>query len=548
MKNAQSKDLIVLKILLLGGLSGKTSILQRYCDNCFSENFLATIFFEDRNKIIQFNNYNIKLIIWDTARQERITRQFILGADGIIFVCDITDYHSLNHMISFIELENDINQNSEKIICANRCDLEEKREIPKEEIEKYGISQNMEVFETSAKTGKNINEAFQRLVELIIRKKEIEKEIIEQMNNEKLLFNFRIDLISSQIYNSQKRIFNLFCDNAGYSLGRKILEFYKHKISLMIYINNIKNIIEKDYFLGKIKSEKDGIIYIFDLYGNSTFEYIKNIKSALEQRNEYNSERIIVLKINDSDNKTKELSKIIENYAISLEIKVFIIDKINYEIVSEIFYELISLILKNKVNPRIYESFNQHIIDNIYKFRFAILGDKYSGKSEIFKEYSNFKEQRLKILDINKYKIKLEIYDIDETNILELLNKYKINGIIFIFSPDSLESFEKVKEFINEIKKNYINEYQNIICVNKNNINGEIMPKEMNTYLIEQKMDIIEINSKIKDIVDKILVKLAYQILLKKKNNQIITDFYNFNMEYLPIHNYEKKLNKYLDF
>ena len=545
MKNAQSKDLIVLKILLLGGFSGKTSILERYCDNCFSENFLATIFFEDRNKIIQFNNYNIKLIIWDTARQERITRQFILGADGIIFVCDITDYHSLNHMISFIELENDINQNSEKIICANRCDLEEKREIPKEEIEKYGISQNMEVFETSAKTGKNINEAFQRLVELIIRKKEIEKEIIEQMNNEKLLFNFRIDLISSQIYNIKKKIFNLFCDNAGYSLGRKILEFYKHKISLMIYINNIKNIKEKDYFLGKIKSEKDGIIYIFDLYGNSTFE---DIKSALEQRNEYNSERIIVLKINDSDNKTKELSKIIENYAISLEIKVFIIDKINYEIVSEIFYELISLILKNKANPRIYKSFNQHIIDNIYKFRFAILGDKYSGKSEIFKEYSNFKEQRLKILDINKYKIKLEIYDIDETNILELLNKYKINGIIFIFSPDSLESFEKIKEFINEIKKNYTNEYKNIICVNKNNINSEIIPKEMNTYLIEQKMDIIEINSKIKDIVDKILVKLAYQILLKKKNNQIITEFYNFYREYLPIHNYEKKLNKYLDF
>ena len=142
----------------------------------------------------------------------------------------------------------------------------------------------------------------------------------------------------------------------------------------MIYINNIQNNIkEKDYFLGKMKSEEDGIIYLFDLYGNSSFE---DIKSSLEQRNWSNSERIIVLKINDSDNRTKELSKIIENYAISLEIKVFIIDKINYEIVSEIFYKLISLILKNKANPLIYKSFNQHIIDNIYKFRFAILGDK----------------------------------------------------------------------------------------------------------------------------------------------------------------------------
>ena len=68
----------------------------------------------------------------------------------------------------------------------------------------------MEVFETSAKTGKNINEAFQRLVELIIRKKEKDKEIIEQMNNEKLLFNFRIDLISSQIYNIKKKYLIFF--------------------------------------------------------------------------------------------------------------------------------------------------------------------------------------------------------------------------------------------------------------------------------------------------------------------------------------------------
>ena len=60
-----------------------------------------------------------------------MTRNYYKGTDGFIFVCDITDYDSFNNMISYIEEINNIFYNEPKIICANKCDLEEERKKKK---------------------------------------------------------------------------------------------------------------------------------------------------------------------------------------------------------------------------------------------------------------------------------------------------------------------------------------------------------------------------------------------------------------------------------
>ena len=191
----QSKDLILLKILLLGSSgSGKTHIFNRYFDRN-PEYIITTIGVSSKTKIIQFDKYKIELQIYDTIGTRRfrdIARNYYKSNDGMIFVCDITDYSSYEDMINFVEEANYLNVHYFGIICANKCDLEIERKVTKEEIVSYGLSQNMEVFETSAKTGKNINEAFHRLIELIIRKREKDIEILENMNNKKLLDIFRI--------------------------------------------------------------------------------------------------------------------------------------------------------------------------------------------------------------------------------------------------------------------------------------------------------------------------------------------------------------------
>ena len=550
MEDNDYKDILTLKILLLGGCNaGKTNIFYRYTENKFIKWHLSTIGIDFRKKIIKFGKYDIKLMIWDTAGQDRfrnINRSFYKHVDGFIFVCDITDYDSFNDMISYIEEINDFFYNRPKIICANKCDLEKERQIKKEEIIKYGLSKNIEVFETSAKIGQNINESFHRLVELIMSKREKDLKIIENINNEKYLYDYRLDLINSfNITFSHFKMFNIFCDEILKSIGWKILKFNNNRIRLIININHENN-DEEIKFLNKMKSKEDGIIFFIDINSNSSFEEIKNLISENIQNN---SEKIIVIKKNNSENENKELSKEIENYSLSKKIKIFIIDDIYKEIVNNIFFELISLILKKKGIIQNYKEFNKYISEN-KKYNYALIGDKYSGKTKIFKEYFNLNESNIgiKALNINGYEIKLEVYDIDELNLIKLLNKYKINGIIFIFSPNAFESFEKMKEYINIIKQKYKNDYESIVCENKSNIN-EILTKDKNNYFLELKQDIYELNINSKDSFNKIILQLTYQILLKEKNENLISEFYERNIS--PIHNFEKKLNKlnkYLNF
>ena len=543
MKDVQCEDLIELKIVLIGegSLIGKTSIRERFTKNTFTEQ-IPTIWGGYSQKKIQFDKYIIKLHIFDTRGSDRfrsLNELYIRDAHGIIFVCDITDYHSFESMKILIEGINKKSYSYVGIICANKCDLDEEREISREKIEKYGLSQNMEVFEVSAKTGKNINEVFYSLVKLIISKNE-NKEINTNVYKEKILYNFRLDLIVSSNCNSKNEILNHFCDDVDNLYGHKILEFNKNIIRLILYFKDIKN--KKDYYSNRMKYKIDGKIYFFDVDSFSSFE---NIKNSMNKINQNNSEKIMILIL--KGNKTNELFKKINDYPLSQEIKVFKIDKICDGFVKEIFAELTSLILKNKGNTKIYEIFNQYIIYDIYQFRFAFIGDKYSGTSELFEEYFNSFYSGNKILELNKYKIKLEIYNARDSNILELLNENQINGIIFIFSPDSLESFEKVKEFINNVKKNYKNEYKSIICSNYSNMNSKIISKEINNYFLNQNTQVYELNPKFKDTVDKVLVQLTYQILLMKKITNITSEFYEYFKHSLII-NHEKKLNKYLNF
>ena len=50
---------------------GKSSLLLRFADNEFNENYMITIGVDFRFKSVTINNKIIKMQIWDTAGQER---------------------------------------------------------------------------------------------------------------------------------------------------------------------------------------------------------------------------------------------------------------------------------------------------------------------------------------------------------------------------------------------------------------------------------------------------------------------------------------------
>ena len=210
MQNNSNNNLpeIKLKLLIIGDSNvGKTSMLLNYTDNYFPESHLATIGVEYKVKQITINNYNITLQIWDTAGQERfrsITKSFFRNTNGILFVYDITSRKSFQSVKEWIKDSEMHDTGFEKVLCGNKIDLEQQRQVNFDELKEFGMKKKIDVIETSAKDRINIDESFKKLVDLILSHKnqdEIAKQFGVKDNND-------INLTKS---NTKKKKFNACC-------------------------------------------------------------------------------------------------------------------------------------------------------------------------------------------------------------------------------------------------------------------------------------------------------------------------------------------------
>ena len=167
------------KLLFLGETGvGKTSLLIRFTDGVFvEENALPTLGVDVRYKYVTLEEKKIRLDIWDTAGQERfknITKNYLHGANGIIFVCDVTNKDSFDKLKSWlIDAQVNVSTETEMIIVGNKIDLTEKRQVKFEKLKEFGDKHNIEVFEISAKTGEGVDDIFSILTKRLFQKKNI---------------------------------------------------------------------------------------------------------------------------------------------------------------------------------------------------------------------------------------------------------------------------------------------------------------------------------------------------------------------------------------
>ncbi|XP_072349049.1 ras-related protein Rab-8-like isoform X2 [Scyliorhinus torazame] len=152
------------KLLLIGDSGvGKTCLLFRFCDDAFNTTFISTIGIDFKIKTVEFDGKKIKLQIWDTAGHERfrtITSAYYRGAMGIMLVYDITQEKSFDNVKNWIrDIEEHASTDVERMILGNKCDVNEKRKVPKERGEKLAIDYGIKFLETSAKSSLNVEEA-----------------------------------------------------------------------------------------------------------------------------------------------------------------------------------------------------------------------------------------------------------------------------------------------------------------------------------------------------------------------------------------------------
>jgi Ras-related protein Rab-1A len=180
MNPEKEKDpIIILKILILGDSGvGKTSILIKYINNKFDESHIATIGVDYMDKTIKYKNINVKLQIWDTSGQEKfrsIARNFYRNSDAIFIVFDLNNKDTYNSIKQWINDVEEYCPNIKKILLGNKSDLE--KNVSEEIIKNFAKENNLQYFETSAKNGTNIKEAFKAMVDLLLGGKS-EQEIL----------------------------------------------------------------------------------------------------------------------------------------------------------------------------------------------------------------------------------------------------------------------------------------------------------------------------------------------------------------------------------
>ena len=156
------------KIVILGHFGvGKTSLIRRFVEDTFSDNYTVTIGVHITKKVVEFDvGDSISLILWDLEGTDDILTirdSYLLGTHGAVFVFDVS------RPSTFQNLHNDLKVVAQKmpevplLVVGNKSDLVEHNELVSI------LKENKITFDflSSAKTGDTVNELFLRMATLL---------------------------------------------------------------------------------------------------------------------------------------------------------------------------------------------------------------------------------------------------------------------------------------------------------------------------------------------------------------------------------------------
>ena len=181
----------IFKIITLGESGiGKTSLITRFAHDIFEENRVPTIVVDFLIKVLDIENKIIKIQLWDICGSEQfkiISPFYYSGADGAIVAYDISYKRSFDRVKFWVnEVKKHPEIKTNVVIVGTKCDILD-REVTEEEGKKLADELGVKYFETSAKTGYNVNEAYNFLIKNIIDKyKNYESEKIELRRGKKI--------------------------------------------------------------------------------------------------------------------------------------------------------------------------------------------------------------------------------------------------------------------------------------------------------------------------------------------------------------------------
>ena len=157
------------KVVLIGHFGvGKSSLIKRFVENVFSDNYIVTIGVHISKKSIEIDGKELTFVLWDIEGKDdlkKVRPAYHIGTSGFIYVIDPTrvqTYQNFEEEFNFIQTSF---PDAKIVTVANKSDLINKNDF-QNSIKEYNLKID---FMSSAKTGDFVNEMFL----------EIGKEIIE---------------------------------------------------------------------------------------------------------------------------------------------------------------------------------------------------------------------------------------------------------------------------------------------------------------------------------------------------------------------------------
>lgn len=176
------------KIVLIGDTSvGKSSIVQRLKYNTFNENKDVTIGAAFCSHIVNINNKQVVLNLWDTAGQEKYNffiPMFLRDAK-VVLIC--FSGNDLNDIERYVKAANDHNPELYILLVATKVDKNNNIDFS---IKHYARMNDFDIYLTSAKENKGINELFEHIADYITKRPEDDnKDTFQLLDDEPKTFN-----------------------------------------------------------------------------------------------------------------------------------------------------------------------------------------------------------------------------------------------------------------------------------------------------------------------------------------------------------------------
>ncbi len=164
------------KVCLVGEAAvGKTSLIRRFVLDEFDDRYISTLGAKVSKTEIEIETsgddgvINLVMMIWDIMGEKHIRdllrEAFFAGVQGVIAVCDLTRYSTLRELDGWVESVYHVVGAVPVVYAINKVDLKDEVLLMFGEREIQECTSGFEApyYYTSAKTGENVQNVFERL-------------------------------------------------------------------------------------------------------------------------------------------------------------------------------------------------------------------------------------------------------------------------------------------------------------------------------------------------------------------------------------------------